>query len=314
MESLFIPINIETIRDNSIQSFDLFYRLADEKMVLYCSSGSKVDEEQKKIVSDNSIDKLYIAKKDKVIYNFYLEEMLPSILNDPKINTPLKAKISYETVTSIAKTVFESPKAENIARYKKTILDTLEFVLKDNEALQRLIALTTFDFTVYNHCVNVGLFGIGLAKELLKDSPEHDFREISAGFFLHDIGKINIPPDILNKKGPLSHVEWKIVKRHTEDGCEILGKHNALSKETHVIVSQHHERHDGFGYPNGLKGNQIHIYARICSIADAFDGLTSFRPFKNSHSAFDALKIMRNEMFRHFDPVYFTKFIKLFSN
>src|SRR3989339_393680 len=185
MDNLFLPINIETISDGSIQSFDVFFKSPDGRMVIYCSSGAAINEEQKKIVYDNKIEKLYIAKKDKNIYSLYIEEMLPDILSDPAINVPVKASITYESVAGIAKSVFETPQNENLQRYKKTINDAVKFVFDEHEALQRLIALTTFDFSIYNHCLNVGLFGIGLAKELLGQEDGHDFQEIAAGFFLH---------------------------------------------------------------------------------------------------------------------------------
>ncbi|MFC1512341.1 HD-GYP domain-containing protein, partial [Candidatus Latescibacterota bacterium] len=131
-------------------------------------------------------------------------------------------------------------------------------------------------------------------------------------FFLHDIGKSLIPIRILNKKGTLSSIEWEIIKEHPDKGYRLLEKFGTISEEIEIIVLQHHERHDGNGYPRGLKGEQIHIYAKICMIADVFDALTSYRPYKEKYSTFDALKIMKNEMYKNFNPEFFEKFAKLF--
>jgi HD-GYP domain-containing protein (c-di-GMP phosphodiesterase class II) len=147
----------------------------------------------------------------------------------------------------------------------------------------------------------------------MEDQQGEDIKEVAAAFFLHDIGKCRVPPDILMKKGPLSPVEWKVIRNHVEDGCKILSEQNLLTREAQIIISQHHERHDGSGYPHNVRGDKIHPHARICSIADVFDGLTSFRPFRKEFSSFEAMKIMKNEMFRDFDPVYFQKFVRLFS-
>ena len=103
------------------------------------------------------------------------------------------------------------------------------------------------------------------------------------------------------------------MKNHPDDGNSLLEKFNHLTPEAKVIVLQHHERHDGKGYPNGLKGKQIHIYSKVCTIADVFDALTSKRSYKKSLSSFDALKIMRNEMSEEFDPDFFKQFVFLFS-
>ena len=108
-------------------------------------------------------------------------------------------------------------------------------------------------------------------------------------------------------------MEWKIIKRHPEEGLKILENLGELTDEAKQIVMEHHERHDGSGYPKGLKGENIHVYGRICSIADSFDGLTSYRPYRKEFSTFNALKIMKNDMFKDFDPAYFAKFLKLFS-
>jgi len=104
------------------------------------------------------------------------------------------------------------------------------------------------------------------------------------------------------------------LKRHPRDGLRILAQFNEQSEPINLIVAQHHERHNGKGYPRGLKGDQIHTYSKICSIADTFDGLTSNRPYRKKYLTFHALKIMKNEMFRYFDPEFFQKFVKLFSS
>ncbi len=102
------------------------------------------------------------------------------------------------------------------------------------------------------------------------------------------------------------------MKKHPEEGYKILEKFGEVSEEIELIVLQHHERHDGNGYPRGLKEDQIHMYAKICSISDVFDALTSYRKYKEKFSTFDALKIIKNEMNKNFDPELFEKFARLF--
>ena len=156
--------------------------------------------------------------------------------------------------------------------------------------LRNLIRLTSYDFTTFTHSVNVGIFAIGLAKVLFADNPEHDMKEIASGFFLHDIGKCAIPLSILTKPGPLSDSEWRIMKNHPQKGYEILKKFNKLTPEAKVIVLEHHERYNGRGYPMGVKGDKVHIYSKICCIADVFDALTAKRPYKAPLSSFEAMK------------------------
>jgi putative nucleotidyltransferase with HDIG domain len=228
----------------------------------------------------------------------------------------MKAQTAYDTIINLACDLFKIPSVELelIQRYKHTIYDITEFVLNDADALKNLISLTTFNYTICNHSVNVGIFSIGLTKELISNVQDYNFEDIAAGFFLHDIGKTTISHDILNKKNPLTKADWAIIRKHPIEGVRILEKLNEQTDEISNIIYQHHERCNGGGYPRGLKSNQIDIFSKICSIADTFDGLTSFRPYRKEKSTFNALKIMKNEMFKYFEPKFFAKFISLLSN
>ena len=120
---------------------------------------------------------------------------------------------------------------------------------------------------------------------------------------LHDIGKIGIPDRVLLKPGPLDEREWKIMKKHTEIGAEILrGTRSGFAKVGQIVALYHHERWDGTGYPYGLKGTEIPLAARIVAIADVFDALTSDRPYRKAFSVEEAFKIIEQGMGTHFDP------------
>ena len=189
----------------------------------------------------------------------------------------------------------------------------MDFVLKNNESLQNFIAMTTVDESMYSHCINVGIYSMGITLELLRIKPDLKYYELVAGFFLHDIGKCGTPLEILNKKGPLTNIEWKFIKRHPEEGCYLLKKCKALTTEAEIIISQHHERFNGSGYPQGLLGKDIHLYAKICTLTDVFDALTSERPYRRKYSSFVALKIMKDELQSSFDPTLFNLFVRLFG-
>lgn len=120
---------------------------------------------------------------------------------------------------------------------------------------------------------------------------------------MHDIGKIGIPDAILLKPGKLDEEEWKIMHQHPKMGAEIIGKHeNELLEMARVITLTHHERWDGRGYPNGLKGEDIPLEGRIVAIADVFDALISVRPYKQAFSVEKSIAMMEADTGRHFDP------------
>ena len=102
-----------------------------------------------------------------------------------------------------------------------------------------------------------------------------------------------------------------MMKKHPEIGCKILYDCGAISNDTEKIVLQHHERHDGSGYPKGLKSTDIHIFAKICSFADSYDAMTSKRPYKSNHSPFDALLKLKKELFNNYEPEFYSSFISI---
>jgi len=137
--------------------------------------------------------------------------------------------------------------------------------------------------------------------------------ELGAAFFLHDLGKVKVDAAIINKPAVLTDEEMDKMRKHPEYGYEILVNTNQLTEECRTIVLHHHERNDGSGYPSGLKGEDIHLYGRICSLADVYDALNSDRPYRNGLGPFAALKLMKEEMLSHFQKDLFEKFVLLFS-
>jgi putative two-component system response regulator len=129
---------------------------------------------------------------------------------------------------------------------------------------------------------------------------------------MHDVGKIGVPDHILMKPGKLDDDEWKIIKKHTIIGAEIIGDHTSPLMETaRVVALRHHERFDGTGYPGGLKGKEIPLEARIAALTDVFDALLSIRPYKPAWSLDDTLAYIKENKGRHFDPQLAEEFLQI---
>lgn len=160
-------------------------------------------------------------------------------------------------------------------------------------------ALEAKDPYTCGHSTRVGEMAYELAVHLEISNDESD--KIHIAGHLHDIGKIGIPDATLNNKGTLSEDEWKMIKEHPMIGYEILIKSYKL-KSIAEIVKSHHERWDGHGYPNGLKGDEIPLGARIIAICDTIDAMTSTRPYRATFS-WDACyeEVIRNAG-SQFDP------------
>jgi diguanylate cyclase (GGDEF)-like protein/putative nucleotidyltransferase with HDIG domain len=161
------------------------------------------------------------------------------------------------------------------------------------------------DSYTYGHSRKVNSYAVALA-EAIGLSPD-DVSKVSTAALLHDIGKIGIPDKVLNKKGKLSREDWEAIKSHPRLGANIVGNIPNLVPCVSIIL-YHHERWDGSGYPEGLKGEQIPIEARILAIADSFQAMTSARPYRPALSLEEVLRELRQGAGGQFDP----KLVKVF--
>ena len=140
---------------------------------------------------------------------------------------------------------------------------------------------------------------------------EEDVELLAAVAPMHDIGKIAIPDEILLKPGELTPEEFEIMKRHTVIGGELFGHSDRpFMKAARIVALEHHENYDGTGYPNGKKGEEIHIFGRIVAIADVFDALSMDRVYKKSWSVADIMAYLKEERGRKFDPTLIDLFLE----
>ena len=128
---------------------------------------------------------------------------------------------------------------------------------------------------------------------------------------MHDVGKIGIPDRILRKPAKLDKDEWNIMKTHTTIGAHIIGKHHSkIIKTAKKVAATHHERWDGSGYPEGLKGEDIPLISRIIALADVFDALTSKRPYKSEWPVEKALAEIKQNSGSQFEPAVVAAFLE----
>lgn len=183
---------------------------------------------------------------------------------------------------------------------------TEELALNGDVNVNLVSLRTTSDYT-YKHSVHVATLSvltgiaIGLKKTMLK--------ELAAAALLHDIGKVNIPAAILEKPGPLTEEEYEMVKSHSEMGYEKLKSNLNISSKTKMGVFMHHENVNGTGYPMGLRGDQIYMFAKIIHIADVYDAITNERVYKKAQSPREAVEFLMNNSGIMFQPEYVKAFI-----
>lgn len=159
-----------------------------------------------------------------------------------------------------------------------------------------------------NHVKRVAEYSYILAKQLGMSHEEAELLKIASP--MHDIGKVAIPDSVLKKPGKLTDEEFDIMKAHTNIGYGLLkNSSRRILKTAAIVAHQHHEKWNGRGYPQGIQGEEIHIYGRITAIADVFDALGSERVYKQAWELDRILNLFKEERGQHFDPMVVDAFM-----
>ncbi|MEO7987191.1 MAG: HD domain-containing phosphohydrolase [Gemmatimonadales bacterium] len=204
---------------------------------------------------------------------------------------------------------------ENNAMLEKRVSErTRELEESQLEVLERLCGAAEFrDDDTRKHTRRVAIIADALAANLGMDGRTCDLLRRAAP--LHDVGKIAIPDRVLLKPGPLTTEEFDTMKTHTTVGAQILGRgRSELMRMAEEIALCHHERWDGTGYPNGLRGEAIPLVARVMAVADVFDALTHDRPYRKAWPVEDVIDVVARQSGIHFDPRVAHAFLELGSH
>jgi HD-GYP domain-containing protein (c-di-GMP phosphodiesterase class II) len=257
--------------------------VAEDQRKLYMKSlvqsGSVGDEEAVDFIKDSAI---------KYLHNVF----------DPK--KEFSTEVLYETIEGCKDAV-------------ENMIDVLDDYSIDG--LKALIGnLSGHDFYTYDHSVNVSMYCITILRLLKPTATRNELVHSGLGGLLHDLGKIKVPTEILNKPEGLSDEEYNVIKTHPALGIGLLLDNKEMKfddldlKIIARVVHEHHENWDGTGYPNGVAGKDIHLLARICAIADFFDAITTKRSYAEVMTITQALELMEKAVNKKIDEKIFKVF------
>jgi HD-GYP domain-containing protein (c-di-GMP phosphodiesterase class II) len=189
---------------------------------------------------------------------------------------------------------------KRIPTIKSIVHSIVDEVVCNRDIMVNIIDIRAYDHYTYSHSLNVAVLSVvvgtvlGLGKKQLYD--------LTMGALLHDTGKMFIKKEILNKPARLTPEEFEEIKTHSERGYHYLSDQLEIPEEARIVALHHHEQFCGKGYPAGLSGDSIHLYGRICCVADVYDALTSDRPYRKSMLPSDAIEYIMGGYDTLFDP------------
>jgi HD-GYP domain-containing protein (c-di-GMP phosphodiesterase class II) len=176
----------------------------------------------------------------------------------------------------------------------------LDNLLQDTAAVIGLTAIKGHDDYTLNHSINVCILSLSLGSAVGLSADE--LHSLGLAALLYDIGKVRIPEEILAKPGPLTSEEWQAVKRHAEEGADLLKRIQLGDKMPMIVAYEHHQRHDLMGYPEAVTPTEQHLFSKIVSVCDAYDAMTTMRPFRREIRPDKALAVLMQGRAKAYDP------------
>ncbi|HEY8501014.1 MAG TPA: HD-GYP domain-containing protein [Clostridia bacterium] len=240
-------------------------------------------------------------------------------IGEPKESKPRsEAEVfseSYENDTEQFKTILHDLSVGKTVSIEKTVQIADSIYAKKDKRRQIIECITQIrkvDEYTYYHSINVSMLAMLIGK-WLRLKPEDNHLLVQAGL-LHDIGKSRIPAAIINKPGKLEDEELAEMKKHSEYGYYLVQYMDGINKRVQEAVLYHHEREDGSGYPVGLKGEQIPLFAKVLAVADTFDAMTADRSYTMKNSPFKVFQLMQNDCFGYLDTIILNTFLSNISH
>lgn len=299
----YLPLALEHLLFEGVANIPLYLRTAprqghenESHFTLYCNEETRFTAQHRIRLREAGVRFIYIQMKHQMQFRRQIERQLEQAVGDPGVAISTKAELVYDTSVELMNEVLaeqglgqKMPRLETVARAVTTL------VINDGTAFSHLFAASQHDFYTATHLVNVGTWMVSLAYAMGIRGME-ELNLVCLAGMLHDLGKLFVSEEVLNRKGKLSAEDWTQLRAHPALGGEHLAKYKHIPEEVLRVAREHHERIDGSGYPRGLRGEEALLLSRICAVVDSFDAMTAFRPFKERTLSFGrALQILREE-------------------
>ncbi|NSW83268.1 MAG: HD-GYP domain-containing protein [Syntrophothermus sp.] len=251
------------------------------------------------LVKNTALTEHYISRlKTLGLTSIYVK----NDLSDVEIPEVVSSTVRI-SVTKTLKNTFQNLPSKgqlDTRALKKGVSLLADDIMSNRDVLFGMYDVSTHSDILFFHSVNVCILAIMTGISL--GYNELSLMELGVGALLHDIGMAFLKPDVFNKPGPLTPADSELVKKHPENGFNVLRAQGEIPLRSSHVAFQHHERWNGSGYPRGMRGNDILEYARIVAVADVFEALVSDRPYREGYAIDDVFTILRKLSDVYFDP------------
>lgn len=313
-KSSHVGMRIHLIRPDHIPQVAFFVK-RNERFRVYRDSRDPFTPFEIKSLLDAGVDKIFLEKKDAPAIRKYLETFLQTAAPEPgapQVSSESQVGLMRSAAVRIAEELFANPSPENIRKGMKAVSGFVNLLVREPKSFYYLIQLSSHDPYTYQHSVGVALNAIALAKKIKLDQDK-DLMDVGIAGLLHDIGKTKVKPEIINKPGPLTKEEWEEMRNHSQWGYDIVKDNPEISLRSKLAMLHHHEDNLGTGYPKGLTENQISLFAKIITIADIFNALTTDRTYSKAKTPFEAFRLIQTAMMNKVDKQLFTELVMIYG-
>jgi len=291
----YFPVPIDAFQSDQL-TMEIYLIHGKGNAVLYRKPGTSYSGNDCQKLIDQGITHFYVPKTQHRIFQAMINEQLVDAYQDESLCRVERARIVR---ASCAKMIEEFMLDPTIPGLSETLggmaTQFSNWCNEDESKFSHLLDMSEHDFYTTTHMINVGV-GCGLLGAELLGSDAPMVRDLMLGGLVHDVGKSQVPSEVLNKEGKLTDDEWDLIREHPQSGYDILRSQEGQNEITLEMALSHHERLDGKGYPNGISADEIEFHARVCAVVDIYDALTSARPYRGPIPPRTTLDMMRKDL------------------
>lgn len=280
-------IDVNKAEEGMILARDIY---ATTKDVLLLKKGAKISSSNIADLKAHHIRSIFVC--NGLYDNLEMEPLINNALRDKAV----KEMYAVYKTNSMNELTIGTKEMERLTSVSDMIVDQ---VMSSPALSVSIKNLQSFDEYTYHHCVCVSALSVAIASAL--DLDRDTMRRVGLSALLHDVGKIQVGLELINKPGKFTQAEFELVKKHPLYGADYLKKHELVDFDVYNGVLTHHEKFDGSGYPFGLAAGNIPLFGRILAVADVYDALTSNRPYRASKTPSEAYEFLLGGVNSHFD-------------